>query len=259
MPPKGVLLCGLWGCGKSLSTKALASAWRLPLIKLEMGRLRSSGVGESEANVYRVINLVEGVAPCILFADEAEKTFSGGASSAYSDAGTTSRILGIFSNWLQETKSHICLAMTANSLENLPTELINRANERWFFDLPTEEERVDIIKIHVRKAGQDPDRFNLAELSEAAKYLVGREIEQAIGSAMMDSFDQNKDALDPRILQYHLESKPRIFKTMKDELKKLIDWVGWDEDNEEGVRARLASSRRSDSFKLVDVAESEGE
>jgi AAA+ superfamily predicted ATPase len=241
-PPKGVLAVGVWGCGKSLSVKAMGNAWDLPVVQLEMGRLRSSGVGDSESNVYRVIRIIEAAAPCVVWVDEAEKSLSGGASSAQSDAGTTSRTIGILSTWLQETTAQVCLAMTANGLKNLPIEFINRMDERFFFDMPTEEDRVDIIKIHIAKAGQNPDNYDLASLSEKAKGMVGREIEQAIGSAMIESFAQNKSGLDEEILSNELASKPRILRTMVDEVKELTDWVGWDPDAKEGIRARFASN-----------------
>jgi len=253
-PPKGVLAVGVWGCGKSLSVKALGNAWRLPVVSLEMGRLRSSGVGESEANVYRAINLIESVAPCIVWIDEAEKSLAGNQSSAHSDAGTTARTIGILSTWLQETKSQVCLAMTANSLKTLPVEFVNRIEERFFFDLPNEDERIEILKIHLTKKNQDPTKFQLAELAEAAKNMVGREIEQAIRSALRDSFMANKDGLDQAILLAEMQRKPRIFKTMVDELREVLEWVGFDPDLNEGIRAKFASDKRSETFREFKVA-----
>lgn len=245
IPPKGVLSIGVWGCGKSLSVKALGNAWKLSVVQLETGKLRSSGVGESEANVYRALALIESVAPCIVWVDEAEKNFSGTASSGQSDAGTTSRMTGIMSTWLQETKAKVCLAMTANSLRGLPIEFVNRMDERFFYDLPAEEERIEILKIHLRKRGQNPENFRLADLAEAAKDMVGREIEQAIGSALTESFAADKPALDNDILQEQLLKKPRIFRTMGDEMKEILDWVGFDPDLNDGIRARHASKYRS--------------
>jgi len=239
-PPKGVLCVGVWGCGKSLSVKALGNAWNLPVVSLEMGRLRSSGVGESEANVYRAIRIIESAAPCIVWIDEAEKSLSGGQSSAQSDAGTTSRTIGILSTWLQETDAPVCLAMTANSLKTLPVEFVNRMDERFFFDMPTEEDRVDIIKIHLEKAGQNPEDFDLAKLAEASRLMVGREIEQAIQAAMRESFHAKKAGLDEDILALELTKKPRIVKTMVDEVKEVLEWVGYDPEADDGVRARFA-------------------
>lgn len=248
-PPKGVLLVGVWGCGKSISAKALGHAWKLPVVQLELGKLRQSGVGDSEANVYRACALIESVAPCVLWIDEAEKSLSGGASSANSDAGTTGRMIGILSTWLQETTAKVCLAMTANSLENLPPEFVRRMNERFFFDLPTADERVEILKIHIsRQPGQDPKNFQLADLADDSKNMVGSEIEQAIQAAMTESFDANKEGLDQEILGMELRKKPRIFKTLEDEVRKLIAWVGYDPDSDEGIRARFASSQRGENF-----------
>lgn len=250
-PPKGILAVGVWGCGKSLSVKAMGHAWGLPVVQLEMGRLRSSGVGESEANVYRAIRIIEAASPCVVWIDEAEKSLSGGQSSAQSDAGTTSRTIGILSTWLQETTAPVCLAMTANSLKTLPVEFINRMDERFFFDIPSEEDRIEILKIHIRKAGQKSDAFDLAMLAEKAKGMVGREIEQAIGSAMIESFAQEKATLDEGILADELARKPRIMKTMVDEVKELTEWVGYDPDCDDGIRARFASKPNNSALKLV--------
>jgi SpoVK/Ycf46/Vps4 family AAA+-type ATPase len=250
--PKGVLAVGPWGTGKSLTTKTLGSEWELPVLQMEMGRLRSSGVGESEANVYRAIRVIEKAAPCIVWIDEAEKSLSGGASSAQSDAGTTSRTIGIFSTWLQETKAKVCIVMTANTLKTLPVEFVNRMDERFFFDLPSEEERIDILKIHLAKRKQDPGRFNLVKLAEASKQMVGREIEQCIKAGMRESYHAGKKTLDEKLLLQELLRKPRIIKTMVDEIKEVLDWVGYDEDVDDGIRARFASDpNRNGALKLV--------
>ena len=254
-PPKGVLALGVWGCGKSLSVKAMGHAWGLPVIQLEMGRLRSSGVGESEANVYKAIRIIENSAPALVWIDEAEKSLSGGASSAQSDAGTTSRTIGILSTWIQETPAAVCLAMTANSLKNLPVEFVNRMDERFFFDMPSEEDRIDILKIHLKKAGQDPSGYNLAMLAERAGNMVGREIEQAIGAAMIESFAQEKIRLDEDILADELLKKPRIIKTMADEVKEITDWVGYDNSVGDGIRARYASKPNTSGGALQLVRE----
>jgi len=240
-PPRGVLAVGVWGTGKSLSIKALGNAWGLPLIQFDLGSLRQSGVGDSESNVYHALKIIESVAPCVVWTDEAEKSFAGGHSSSHTDAGTTSRMIGILSTWLQETKAPVCLAMTANSLKTLPVELVNRADERWFFDLPSVEDRIDIIKIHLKKRGQKPADYNLAQLSEAAKSMVGREIEQCLKSSMTESFEDGLDCVGEDIFLKALERKPRIVHTMQDEIKETLDWVGFDPDADDGVRARYAA------------------
>jgi AAA+ superfamily predicted ATPase len=247
-PPRGVLLVGVYGCGKSLSAKALANEWGLPLVQFEMGKIRSSAVGESEANLYRALRIVDSVAPCVMMIDEAEKSLSGSASSSYSDAGTTARLLGILSTWTQESKVPVSLVMTANSLKTLPPEMVNRLPERFFFDLPSEEDRIDILKIHGSKLKQDMSKFSLVDLAEKARNLVGREIEQAIKAAMVESFHQKKPALDQGILALELERKPRIITTMTDEINEILSWVGYDESVDDGVRAHMASEKRSEQF-----------
>ena len=244
-PPKGILAVGVWGCGKSLSVKAMGSAWNLPVIQLETGKLRSSQQGASEANVYHAIHLIERVAGSsgvILWCDEAEKSLSGGKSSDQTDSGTTSRMIGILSTWLQETKAPICLALTANSLASLPIEFINRVDERFFFDMPSKSDRIEILKIHLAAVNQDPKKFDLNSLATAAEGMVGREIEQAIKAAMTLSFHAKLPSLGFDILRNTLIKKPRLSKTMADEVKQLVDWVGYDEESDDGIRARFASN-----------------
>ena len=250
-PPRGVLMMGVYGCGKSLSTKALATVWQLPLVQLEIGKLMSSGVGDSEGNLYRALRIIESVAPCVVWIDEAEKSLSGSQSSGRSDAGTTSRVLGILSTWVQETKSPVTLAMTANKLSTLPVEMVNRMDERFFFDIPCEEDRIDIIKIHLAAKKQNPAEYQLVELADAASGLVGREIQQAVGQAMMKSFNAKKKKLDQEIFAEELRKKPRIIQTMSDDIKEIVEWVGYDAEADDGVRARLASNKRSETFKLT--------
>jgi AAA+ superfamily predicted ATPase len=249
-PPRGVLAVGVWGTGKSLSVKALGNAWGLPLLQFDLGSLRQSGVGDSESNVYRALSIIESVAPCVIWTDEAEKSFAGGHSSSHTDAGTTSRMIGIISTWLQETQAPVCLAMTANSLKTLPVEMTNRADERWFFDLPSVEDRIDIIKIHMLKRGQDPSDYNLATLSEAANKMVGREIEQCLKSSLVESFAKDKKRLDEEIFRVALERKPRIVNTMADEINETLEWVGFDPEADDGVRARFASDPSGPDRKL---------
>jgi len=242
-PPRGVLNVGVWGCGKSTAVKVLGQLWRLPVIHLEMGRIRHSHVGQSERNMYEALQTLDQIGKCLVWVDEAEKSFSGSDSSGTSDAGTTSRMIGILSTWIQETKSPVCLALTANSVTGLPIEFINRMNERFFFDLPSEEERIEIVKIHIRKAGQDPARHQLVEAAQAAIDLVGREIEQCIEHAMIKSFHADKNGLDPDILLKALRDKPRIVQTMSKEIQALRAWVGEDPERKDGIRARWASER----------------
>jgi AAA+ superfamily predicted ATPase len=248
-PPKGVLCIGVWGCGKSLSVKALSRAWGVQLIQLELGKLRDSGVGNTEANTYRVTRYLEAMSPCIAMVDEAEKSFSGAHSSSFSDAGTTARSLGILSTWHQETSAEVCLALTANSLKTLPVEFTNRISERFFFDLPSEDDRVDILKIHLSTLGNLSEgqisEFNLRRLAEASENMVPREMAQAVEAALRQSFVRKKPRLDYEIFERELRTKPRILKTMDTEVREVINWVGYDEDSRDGLRARYASTKKS--------------
>lgn len=249
--PRGVLLTGVWGSGKSLAAKAMASTWGVPLVGLEMGRLRATGVGESEANVYKAIRIIESVAPCVVFADEAEKSFAGGQSSGASDAGTLSRQVGILSTWLQETRAQVCFAMTTNSVKTLPIEFVNRADERFFFAMPGLEDRVEILRIHLLARGQKVENFDLQMLAEQADGMVGREIMQVIKAAMVESFVREKNGLDEGILVEQLVSKPRILKTMVDEVEEIIAWVGWSDEANDGVRARYAADPQRSGLRLL--------
>jgi AAA+ superfamily predicted ATPase len=248
--PKGVLLVGIWGTGKSLAAKVLGSQWGLPVVLLEIGKLRSSGLGDTEHNIYQVLKMVEAVSPCILWIDEADKSLSGGQASSVTDSGTTARTLGIFSTWIQETQLPISLVLTANSLTSFPVEFINRMTERFFFDIPSITERVEILKIHLKKINRDPEEYDLYKLAEASKKMVGREIEQAIEAALVDSFHAGLDQLDQDILERVLRRKPRMYNTMVDEVKELVDWVGWDVDADDGIKAKFASipSRKDNKF-----------
>lgn len=186
---------------------------------------------------------------CIAWVDEAEKSFSGAHSSSYSDAGTTARALGILSTWHQETTAEVCLALTANSLKTLPVEFTNRISERFFFDLPSEDDRIDILKIQLKKFGNlTPEQisgWDLRALAETSNGMVPREMEQAVDAALRKSFHQGKPGLDFDIFEQELRSKPRILKTMDAELKEVLDWVGYDETSRDGLRARYASTKRS--------------
>lgn len=250
-PPRGVVLAGVWGCGKSLSVKALGQAWGLPVVQLDMGKLRESAVGHSEENLVRVTSLIETVSPCIVFIDEAEKGLGGVEASGKTDSGLTARLIGSFSTWMQESPAPFCVVMTANSVEAMPMEFIRRSNERFFFELPTEEDRVDILKIHLKKRGQDPSNFNLAQLAEDSKLMVGSEIEHAVEAALVEAFHAKQQSLPEDLLSQELKRKPRIFKMLGANLKALLDWVGYDPETDEGIRARFASDRRSEGFKEI--------
>lgn len=188
--PKGLLLIGVPGSGKSLCCKAIAGIWNLPLLRLDVGRLFGSTVGESEKNIRRCIQLAEAVSPCILWIDEIDKAF-GGVSGYQGDSGTQLRVFGTFITWLQEKEQPVFVISTANEPRNLPPELWRkgRYDEVFFVDLPSEEERLDIFRIHLEKRLRNINRLNLDEMAQNSQGFTGAEIEQAAKDAVVTTFN----------------------------------------------------------------------
>jgi AAA+ superfamily predicted ATPase len=238
---KGVLLVGLPGCGKSLCMKAIGNEWGLPVVSFDPSRIFSSRVGDSEANMRRVLQIVENMAPCILSIDEIEKGLAGMQSSTFSDSGVTARVIGSFLVWLQECTKPVFVIATANAIQYLPPELISRFDETFFVNLPMDTERQDIFSIHITKLGRDPKIFDLPKLAEKSKDLSGREIEQALREAMYDAFISKKE-LSTDIILNVLTKKTNLLTTMAEQLKFLLKWVGFNEEKNDGIRARFAST-----------------
>lgn len=198
--PKGLLLIGVPGSGKSLCCKALAGIWNLPLLRLDVGRIFGSTVGESEKSIRKCILLAEAVSPCILWIDEIDKAF-GGVTGFQGDSGTQLRVFGTFVTWLQEKEKPVFVIATANEPKNLPPELWRkgRYDEVFFVDLPSAEEREDIFRIHLEKRGQNTSRLNLRELAQNSNGFTGAEIEQAAKDAIVTTFNilhSEKDSRD---------------------------------------------------------------
>lgn len=188
--PKGLLLIGVPGSGKSLCCKALAGIWNLPLLRLDVGRLFGSTVGESEKNIRRCIQLAEAVSPCILWIDEIDKAF-GGIQGYQGDSGTQMRVFGTFITWLQEKEHPVFVISTANEPKNLPPELWRkgRYDEVFFVDLPSLEEREEIFRIHLERRVQNIGRLSLRELAQNSQGFTGAEIEQAVKDAIVTTFN----------------------------------------------------------------------
>lgn len=236
--PKGVLLVGVQGCGKSLCAKAVSRLWKLPLLRFDMGRMFGSLVGSSEQNVRRAIQVAESVAPTVLWADEIDKAFAGAQASGSTDAGTTARVMGTFLTWLSEKNSAVFVVATANDISNLPPELLRkgRFDEIFFVDLPTEGERADIFRIHIERRGRDPAGFDLGALSATSVGFSGAEIEQAVISALYDVFYAKGDLTTEALLASLKETVP-LSRTMSDQIEAIRAWA-------EG-RARNASVKVS--------------
>ncbi len=234
--PKGILLLGVQGCGKSLCAKAVSSLWQLPLLRFDMGRMFGSFVGSSEENIRRAVAVAESVAPAILWVDEIDKAFSGAQSSGMSDAGTTARVFGTFLTWLSEKSAPVFVVTTANDISHLPPELMRkgRLDEIFFVDLPTVKEREQIFFIHLAKRGRNPTDFHLATLAEASENFSGAEIEQAVISALYDAFSDHSELTTKHILHALRQSVP-LATTMDEQIDRLRRWA-------EG-RARNASAR----------------
>lgn len=236
--PKGILLLGVQGCGKSLCAKAVSSLWQLPLLRFDMGRMFGSLVGSSEENVRKAIAVAESVAPAILWVDEIDKAFAGSQGSGATDGGTTARVFGTFLTWLSEKSAPVFVMATANDISQLPAELLRkgRLDEIFFVDLPSEEERVEIFRIHLSKRRRAPDDFDLTALVSKSQGFSGAEIEEAIISALYDAFYNNTELQTDQVLTAISQTVP-LSKTMDEQINRLRSWA-------EG-RARNASVPRS--------------
>jgi SpoVK/Ycf46/Vps4 family AAA+-type ATPase len=184
-PPHGVLIVGVQGCGKSLAAKVVARTWRLPLLKLDAGRLYDKYVGETERSLPRAIALAEAMAPAVLWIDEIEKGMAPGGSDG-GDGGVSRRILGSFLTWMQEKRRPVFVVATANDLSLLPAEMLRkgRFDEIFFVDLPTAGERRAILEIHLRLRKQEPAAFDLALVVAATNGFSGAELEQVVVGAL---------------------------------------------------------------------------
>ena len=224
--PKGLLLLGVQGCGKSLTAKAVAAQWRLPLLRLDMGRIFSGLVGSSEENLRRAIGVADSVAPVVLWIDEIEKGFAGIQSSGHVDAGVTARVMGTLLTWLQEKTAPVFVVATANRIEQLPPELLRkgRFDEIFFIDLPSTDERREIFAIHVAKRGRSAVGYDLDLLARRADGFSGAEIEQAVISALYDAFAEGKE-LEQRHLERAVSDSLPLSTTMREEIDRLRDWA----------------------------------
>lgn len=225
--PKGMLILGVPGCGKSLIAKTTSRLWGLPLLRLDMGRVYDgSMVGRSEANLRNALKTAESISPAILFIDEMDKAFAGGAGSSDSDGGTSSRIFGSFLTWMQDKTSPVFVMATANRVERLPGEFLRkgRFDEIFFVDLPTAEERREIFRIHLSKRRSDIERFDIDQLVNVCDGFSGAEIEQAIVAAMYEAFAQGREFTQLDIIAASRATLP-LSKTMTEQVTALREWA----------------------------------
>jgi len=233
--PRGLLLLGVQGCGKSLTAKAVASLWQLPLLRLDVGRIFSGYVGSSEENMRKAIKIAEAVSPTVLWVDEIEKGLAGTQSSNASDAGVTSRVFGTMVTWMQEKTAPVFVVATANDITQLPPELLRkgRFDDIFFVDLPTPRERQEVFVIHLRRRGRDPSHYDLEQLAHAADGFSGAEIEQAVISALYRAFDRGGEVTTQDVLCSIKETVP-LSVTMSEDIDDLREWAH--------LRTRPASS-----------------
>lgn len=250
---KGALILGVTGCGKSLLAKAIGNYWGLPLIAFTPSKIFSSRVGESETRLMKSLKIIESAAPCVVAIDEIEKQFAGSQSSTFSDAGTTARVIGTFLTWYQDCTAPIFIIATCNSIQYLPPELISRFDDKFFVPLPSCSDRAIIFDIHLKKTGRDPKilGIDLQKLAIQSSLFTGREIEQVVKAALVEMwYEKNTFGREVVLRHDHLskviEQKISVQKTMQEELDYLVQWVGWDVEKKDGIRANYASEREDD-------------
>jgi MoxR-like ATPase len=232
--PKGVLLLGIPGTGKSQNAKVIAKSWGLPLLRLDAGKLFGSLVGQSESQTRQAIDAAEACSPCVLWIDELEKGF-GSARGGSLDGGTSSRVFGTLLTWLQEKTKPIFVVATANNIAVLPPELLRkgRFDEIFFVDLPTAAERKVIAEIHLTRRNKSAAEISVAAIADATEGFSGAEIEQVIIDGMFTAFDEGRKLKLDDIIAAASATMP-LSRTMKDDIDRLRDWAS--------TRARMASS-----------------
>ncbi len=224
-PPKGILLLGVQGCGKSLAAKAVAGGFGVPLVRLDFGTLYNKYQGETERNLREALASAEQLAPCVLWIDEIEKGLASAGQD--SDGGVSRRVLGYFLTWMAERKSPVVLVATANAVRELPPELLRkgRFDEIFFVDLPGDEVRAEIFRLHLRRRDIDPQAFDLNQLAAHSDGFSGAEIEQAIVSAMFAAHAEGGD-VSQSLLQQELRDTRPLSVLMAEQVQALREWAG---------------------------------
>ncbi|MEC5129504.1 AAA family ATPase [Verrucomicrobiales bacterium BCK34] len=225
--PKGMLVLGVPGTGKSLTAKATSSVFGIPLLKLDAGKLFGGLVGQSEANLRSVIQTAEAISPCVLWIDEIEKGFGGmGGSNSSTDGGTSARVFGTMLNWLQEKTKPVFVVATANDVSKLPPELLRKGrwDELWFVDLPNNQERTAIWDIVIEKYGREKTAFDSVVLARASELHTGAEIEAAFVEALHRCFTQDREPTELDLGEVLCESVP-LATTMSESIEQLRHWA----------------------------------
>ena len=221
--PKGIGLIGIPGTGKSLTAKMIGGLWRLPLLRLDVGSLFGSLVGESEERTRRALRLAETIAPCVVWIDEMEKALAHGGL----DSGTSTRVFGTILTWMQEKSAPVFVVATANDISSLPPELLRRGrfDEIFFLDLPTKEERLEIFAVHLRKRQRIPQDYDLEQLAAASEGYVGAEIEQAIIDAMFLGFNDNLREFTTDDILHSIKRMVPLSVSQRENIEALRNWL----------------------------------
>lgn len=224
-PPRGVLMVGVQGAGKSLCAKAIATAWQLPLLRLDPGNLYNSYIGQSEQNLRKALQQIDMISPVVLWIDEIEKGFASAASQSV-DGGLSQRMFATLLTWMQEHEAPVFLIATANDIAALPPELLRkgRFDEIFFVGLPKKAARKKIFEIHLKKRNREPGEFDLDQLALASEGYSGAEIEQAIVSALHETY-AGQSSLTTEHLVQSLNNSPPLSITMDDHVRQLCEWA----------------------------------
>jgi hypothetical protein len=227
-PPRGILMLGVQGCGKSLMARFVAAQWKMPLLRMDVGALYDKYVGESERRLRQAFEVASVMAPCVLWIDEIEKAFASsgaGADAAAADAGLSQRLFGQLLTWLQEPKS-VFIVATANDVSALPPELMRkgRFDEIFFVDLPDAEARKEIFRIHLTRRKRDPANFDLEAVAAAGDGFSGAELEQALVSAMYAAFNEDREVMTKDILAELAGTRP-LSVVMAEKVQALRAWA----------------------------------
>ena len=226
-PPRGVIILGVQGCGKSMCARAIAGEWKLPLVKFDTAAVYDKYIGETEKRIQKVFKVAEGLAPCVLWIDELEKVFAGsGSDSASADAGVSSRLLASFLSWMQDRKAPVFVTATCNNVTVLPPELIRkgRFDELFFVDLPSQAERKQIFSIQLGKRKRNPAEFNLDQVAAAAQGFSGAEIESVVQTALYAAYSQKQELTAQHLLAAIRATVP-LSTTRAEEIEALREWT----------------------------------
>ncbi len=226
VPPKGVLIMGVQGCGKSLAARAVAGEWGFELARLDAGALYDKYVGESERRLHKALELAQKMVPLLVWIDEIEKAFASAGSSGDADAGLSQRLLATLLTWMQDRESGVFLAATSNNITVLPPEMLRkgRFDEIFFVDLPNAEVRAALFALHLKKRGRDAAGFDLAKLAAASEGFSGAEIEQAIVSGLYTAFNA-KQQLNTEILIAEIQGTQPLSVTRAEEVQAIREWA----------------------------------